>query len=101
DLPHQKSQRCFLCLVIFSGGLQHLLRDQSPWNNILNGSSKEMDTRSTVEKICQFLGKKLEPEELNSVFRNSITGDWKNYFMVAQAETFDKIFQEKITDLPQ
>ncbi|MXQ92938.1 hypothetical protein E5288_WYG017591 [Bos mutus] len=29
------------------------------------------DTRSTVEKICQFLGKKLEPEELNSVLKNS------------------------------
>jgi bile-salt sulfotransferase len=27
--------------------------------------------RSTVEKICQFLGKKLEPEELNSVLKNS------------------------------
>ncbi|KAM9048256.1 LOW QUALITY PROTEIN: sulfotransferase 2A1 [Megaptera novaeangliae] len=102
--------------------------------NFLIRSYEEMkwDTRSTVEKICQFLGKKLEPEELNSVFRNSsfqvmkennmsnisllkdqfleengillrkgITGDWKNYFMVAQAETFDKIFQEKITDRPQ
>ncbi|XP_058386706.1 sulfotransferase 2A1-like [Diceros bicornis minor] len=90
-------------------------------------------TRSTVEKICQFIGKKLEPEELNSLLKNSsfhimkenkmsnysllhgqyfneknaslmrkaIYGDWKNYFMVAQAEAFDKIFQEKMADVPQ
>ncbi|KAB0352844.1 hypothetical protein FD754_017701 [Muntiacus muntjak] len=91
-----------------------------------------LDTRNTVEKICQFLGKELEPEELNSVLKNSsfqamkennmsnyslakglhfeenahllrkgVTGDWKNHFTVAQAEIFDKLFQEKMADLPQ
>ncbi|XP_058386984.1 sulfotransferase 2A1-like [Diceros bicornis minor] len=99
---------------------------------ILSYEELKQDTRSTVEKICQFLGKKLEPEELNSLLKNSsfqvmrenkmsnysllqgeyldknalitrkgISGDWKNYFTVAQAETFDKIFQEKMGDLPQ
>lgn len=100
---------------------------------ILSYEELKRDTRSTVQKICQFLGKKLEPEELNSVLENSsfqvmkenkmsnytllcgwlldqengtlmrkgISGDWKNYFTVAQAEAFDKIFQEKMADLPQ
>ncbi|XP_014650565.1 PREDICTED: bile salt sulfotransferase-like [Ceratotherium simum simum] len=100
---------------------------------ILSYEELKWDTRSTVEKICQFTGKKLEPEELNSLLKNSsfhimkenkmsnysllhgqyfneknaslmrkaISGDWKNYFTVAQAEAFDKIFQEKMADVPQ
>ncbi|XP_057569221.1 sulfotransferase 2A1 [Hippopotamus amphibius kiboko] len=98
---------------------------------ILSYEEMKQDTRSTVEKICQFLGKKLEPEEMNSVLKNcsfqvmrennmsnfsilkhkflaeneillrkGIVGDWKNYFTVAQAETFHKIFQERMGDLP-
>lgn len=100
---------------------------------ILSYEELKRDTRSAVQKLCQFLGKKLEPEELNSVLQNSsfqamkenkmsnysmlrgwlldqkngsfmrkgISGDWKNYFTVAQAEVFDKIFQEKTADLPR
>lgn len=99
---------------------------------ILSYEELKRDTRSAVEKICQFLGKKLEPEELSSVVENSsfqvmkennmsnfsllkglhlgdtgcllrkgTPGDWKNYFTVAQAEAFDKLFQEKMADLPQ
>ncbi|XP_042556297.1 sulfotransferase 2A1-like isoform X2 [Dipodomys spectabilis] len=41
--------------------------------NVLVLSYEELkkDTRSTVEKICQFLGKKLDPEELDLVLENS------------------------------
>ncbi|XP_076986781.1 sulfotransferase 2A1-like [Tamandua tetradactyla] len=91
------------------------------------------DIRGRIEVISQFLGKKLNPEELNSVLENAsfqvmkdnkmsnfsqlpdyiidhskgqllrkgITGDWKNHFTVAQSETFDKIYQEKMAGLPQ
>ncbi|XP_003803750.1 bile salt sulfotransferase-like [Otolemur garnettii] len=102
--------------------------------NFLMLSYEELkhDTERTVEKICQFLGKKVEPEELSLVLKNSsfevmrenkmsnfslldecylvhknplmrkgITGDWKNYFTVAQAEAFDELFQEKMADLPR
>nr|XP_014587549.2 bile salt sulfotransferase-like [Equus caballus] len=106
---------------------------------IVSYEELKQDTRSIVEKICQFLGKKLEPEELNSVLKNSsfqgwprgrvmkenkmsnysllcgqtldekkgsimrkgTSGDWKNHFTVAQAEAFDKIFQDKMADLPR
>ncbi|XP_071460630.1 3-alpha-hydroxysteroid sulfotransferase-like [Marmota flaviventris] len=41
--------------------------------NVLLLSYEELqkDPRSTIEKICQFLGKKLNPEELDSVLKNS------------------------------
>ncbi|XP_051018395.1 sulfotransferase 2A1-like [Acomys russatus] len=32
---------------------------------------------------------------------NGIVGDWKDHFTVAQAEEFDKIFEEKMADFPK
>ncbi|XP_003799611.1 bile salt sulfotransferase-like [Otolemur garnettii] len=99
---------------------------------LLSYEELKWDTERSVEKICQFLGKKVEPEELSLILKNSsfqvmkenkmsnfsmvddaylvhknplmrkgVTGDWKNYFTVAQAEAFDKLFQEKMADLPR
>ncbi|XP_064237164.1 sulfotransferase 2A1-like [Aotus nancymaae] len=99
---------------------------------ILSYEELKKDTRKTVEKVCQFLGKTLEPEELKLILKNSsfqamkenkmsnysfvdgiflrkelpllrkgISGDWKNHLTVAQAEAFDKLFQEKMADLPR
>ncbi|XP_037679358.1 bile salt sulfotransferase-like [Choloepus didactylus] len=89
----------------------------------------QRDIKGSVEKICQFLGKNLEPEEFDSVLHNSsfsvmkenkmssmvqliihafteapmlrkgISEDWKNHFTVAQSEAFDKLFQEKMSHL--
>ncbi|MBZ3878783.1 3-alpha-hydroxysteroid sulfotransferase [Sciurus carolinensis] len=41
--------------------------------NVLLLSYEELqkEPRSTIKKICQFLGKKLNPEELDSVLKNS------------------------------
>ncbi|XP_003803548.1 bile salt sulfotransferase-like [Otolemur garnettii] len=99
---------------------------------LLSYEELKQDTEGNIEKICQFLGKKVEPEELSLILKNSsfqamkenkmsnfsmmkshylvhknplmrkgVTGDWKNHFTVAQAEAFDKLFQEKMADLPQ
>ncbi|XP_047393808.1 sulfotransferase 2A1-like [Sciurus carolinensis] len=99
---------------------------------LLSYEDLQKDPRSTIEKICQFVGKKLNPEELDSVLENSsfhvmkqnkmsnyeilpenlitkhvsmtrkgICGDWKNHFTVAQAETFHKVYQEKMAGFPK
>ncbi|XP_075847599.1 sulfotransferase 2A1-like [Microtus pennsylvanicus] len=98
---------------------------------LLSYEDLKQDTRGTIEKICDFLGKKLEKDELDLVLkyssfqvmkenkmsnfsilpevmipnslklmRKGTTGDWKNHFTVAQAEAFDKVFQEKMIGFP-
>ncbi|XP_051063594.1 bile salt sulfotransferase 2 [Phodopus roborovskii] len=98
---------------------------------LLSYEDMKKDTRKTIEKICDFLGKKLESDELDMVLKNisfkamkenkmsnfslitddmipnglvllrkGVTGDWKNHFTVAQAEAFDKVFQEKMAGFP-
>ncbi|XP_028637748.1 bile salt sulfotransferase 1-like isoform X2 [Grammomys surdaster] len=103
------------------------------WDNFLVLYYEDMkkDTKGTIKKICEFLGKKLEPDEMDLVLKHSsfqvmkeinminfsiigkdvfpnglnlmrkgTTGDWKKHFTVAQAEAFDKVFQEKMAGFP-
>ncbi|XP_059108665.1 probable alcohol sulfotransferase [Peromyscus eremicus] len=98
---------------------------------LLSYEDMKKNTRGTIEKICDFLGKKLEPDELDLVLkyssfqamkenkmsnfslisediitnglvlmRKGVAGDWKNHFTVTEAETFDKVFQEKMAGFP-
>ncbi|XP_076694785.1 sulfotransferase 2A1-like isoform X2 [Callospermophilus lateralis] len=47
-----------------------------------------------------------KPESLEQYFQwfiqgNGIVGDWKNHLTVAQAEAFDKVYQEKMAGFPK
>ncbi|NP_001166364.1 3-alpha-hydroxysteroid sulfotransferase [Cavia porcellus] len=121
--------------VIYGSWFEHVRGwlSMREMENVLVLSYEDLikDTRSTVEKICQFLGKKLKPEETDLVLkyssfqfmkenemsnftllphayttegftllRKGTVGDWKNHFTVAQAEAFDKIYQEKMAGYP-
>ncbi|XP_078397433.1 amine sulfotransferase-like [Cetorhinus maximus] len=119
--------------VVFSSWFDHIHdwythRDEF---NILFISYEELkqDLRTSVQKICDFLGKKLDDEKLDTVVKQStfknmkmnplvnyenvenknpsgaflrkgIIGDWKNQFTVAQSEKFDRVFQERMKDVP-
>lgn len=61
--------------VVYGSWFEHIrgwlsLRDQKNFL-LLSYEELKQDTRSTIEKICRFLGEKLEPEELNLVLKNS------------------------------
>ncbi|XP_078255773.1 amine sulfotransferase-like [Rhinoraja longicauda] len=119
--------------VIYNSWFDHI-RD---WYNhkdefdflFLSYEEIKKDIRTSIIKICDFLGRKLGEDKLDivveecdfkamsinpmanykdiqnknpngSFLRKGIIGDWKTLFTVAQSETFDKIFQERMKGFP-
>ncbi|KAB1274829.1 Sulfotransferase family cytosolic 2B member 1, partial [Camelus dromedarius] len=86
----------------------------------------QQDLHSSVQRICQFLGRPLGEEALESVVAHSafnamkantmsnftllppslldqshgVCGDWKNHFTVVQSEAFDRVYREQMRGLP-
>ncbi|XP_043540899.1 amine sulfotransferase-like isoform X1 [Chiloscyllium plagiosum] len=119
--------------VIYGSWFDHIQNWYAHRNefNILFMCYEEMklDLRTSVQKICKFLGKELDNEKLDTIvkhctfeimkvnpmanyenvesksengafLRKGIIGDWKTHFTVAQSEMFDKLFEERMKDFP-
>ncbi|XP_044148062.1 amine sulfotransferase-like isoform X2 [Bufo gargarizans] len=76
----------------------------------INLDEKAIDTvvqRSTFKNMkddplsnYKFVSKDLLDQSKGDFLRKGIAGDWKNIMTVAQSEMFDKLFKEKMGDLP-
>ncbi|XP_046564662.1 sulfotransferase 1A1-like [Haliotis rubra] len=65
------------------------------------GTERSDDFLQKVCDRCSFASMKNSKEPLSQImYRKGETGDWKNWFTVAQNEWFDQIYREKMKDCP-
>ncbi|XP_062839361.1 amine sulfotransferase, partial [Anolis carolinensis] len=98
-------------------------------DNMAHVATAVKNLRSSILKICNFLGKSLTEKVLDDIlvkasfekmrtdpriyvaypspehskgrfFRKGTIGDWKNTMTVAQSERFDSVFKERMEKLP-
>ncbi|XP_012787990.2 sulfotransferase 2A1-like [Sorex araneus] len=68
-------------------------------DSVLENSSFEAMKRNKMSNYSLLDGITFDLK-ISPMMRKGVAGDWKNHLTVAQAETFDEIYQEKMKDLP-
>ncbi|KAM6451968.1 sulfotransferase 2A1 isoform 1-T2 [Liasis olivaceus] len=86
------------------GSVEHLCRflgknlDKAAVTSVMENASFEAMRKNNMCNSTM-LPKDVMDQEKGTFLRKGICGDWKSHFTVAQSESFDKVYQEKMQGL--
>ncbi|XP_069135436.1 amine sulfotransferase-like [Argopecten irradians] len=103
-----------LMYLVYEDMKQDLLSDVTKMASFLGVTYdkeflEEVTDRCTFKTMAKTIMEEIKPQEQDfikrvseekklPIYRKGEVGDWKNYFTVAQSETFDKIYEERMKD---
>lgn len=71
--------------------------DDTAIDSVVENSSFKVMKENTMSNYS-LLPSSFMDQTKGSFYRKGISGDWKNFFTVAQSEYFDRVYQEKMKD---